>query len=193
MTTLRTERLLLRNWRDDDRDLFERINSDARVMEFFVSRLDRAASDALMDELRGDIAEAGHGFAAVEIAATGACAGFCGIQPVDLAPHLPDGAFEIGWRFAPDFWRQGIASEAALAWLGYAFDVLALDEIYAFAVALNRPSISVMERIGMCRVDGGDFHHPAIPKTHAWLQPFVLYRMTHAQWRKRKGAAAAAP
>ncbi|TIN45802.1 MAG: N-acetyltransferase, partial [Mesorhizobium sp.] len=32
MTPIRTERLILRNWEDRDRDLFYRINSDERVM-----------------------------------------------------------------------------------------------------------------------------------------------------------------
>ena len=40
---IRTERLILRNWEERDRDLFHRINSDDRVMEFFPFRRDRAA------------------------------------------------------------------------------------------------------------------------------------------------------
>ncbi|WP_292085205.1 GNAT family N-acetyltransferase, partial [Mesorhizobium sp.] len=52
MTPIRTERLILRNWEDRDRELFHRINSDERVMEFFPFRRDRAAADAKMDEFR---------------------------------------------------------------------------------------------------------------------------------------------
>ncbi|ASY57114.1 N-acetylglutamate synthase [Sinorhizobium sp. CCBAU 05631] len=45
----KTERLIIRNWREGDRDLFAEINSDPKVMEFFPFRRDRAAADALFD------------------------------------------------------------------------------------------------------------------------------------------------
>ena len=70
MRPLRTERLILRDWRDADRPLFHRINSDERVMEFFPFRRDRAAADAKLDELQAEIDEEGFGFATAEIAAT---------------------------------------------------------------------------------------------------------------------------
>ena len=98
MKPIRTERLILRNWEDRDRDLFRRINSVARVMEFFPFRRDRAQSDAKMDELQADIDRDGFGFAAAEIAATGQCAGFAGLSPAHL-PFLPAGvAFDGAGR-----------------------------------------------------------------------------------------------
>ena len=51
MKPMRTERLILRNWEDRDRDLFHRINSDERVMRFFPFRRDRAQSDEFLDRL----------------------------------------------------------------------------------------------------------------------------------------------
>ncbi len=77
MKPIRTKRLIIRNWEDRDRELFFRINSDDRVMEFFPFRRDRAQADALFDRLRAAIAEKGYGFAAVEIAATGAMHRLC--------------------------------------------------------------------------------------------------------------------
>ena len=41
MTPIRSVRLILRVWRDGDRALFHRINSDDRVMEVFAFRRDR--------------------------------------------------------------------------------------------------------------------------------------------------------
>ena len=46
-TILTTERLIIRNWREKDRDLFHEINSDPEVMEFFPKRRNRAESDEL--------------------------------------------------------------------------------------------------------------------------------------------------
>ena len=79
MTPIRTERLILRNWEERDRELVHRINSDERVMEFFPFRRSRAESDAKMDEWRAWIEADGYGFAAVEIAASGECIGFVGL------------------------------------------------------------------------------------------------------------------
>lgn len=189
MTPIRTERLILRNWQDGDRDLFHRINSDDQVMEFFDFRRDRAASDPLLDELRNDIDAEGYGFAAIEIAATGECAGFAGIMAADLEPHLPAGAIEIGWRLAPEYWGKGIVSEAAKAWLNYAFVTLGLEEVVSYAVAINHRSTAVMQRIGMTLVPGAEFDHPKIPESHPHLKRFVVYRITRNEWRKRKGAA----
>ena len=113
MTPIRTERLILRNWEERDRELFHRINSDERVMEFFPFRRDRAQSDDLMDRLRAGIAERGYGFSAVEIAATGECIGFVGLHPAEFEPVVPAGSIEIGWRLAPEYWGFGYVTEAA--------------------------------------------------------------------------------
>ena len=48
---LRTDRLLLRSWRPDDRQAFARMNADPEVMEFFVAPLTREESDAFVDRI----------------------------------------------------------------------------------------------------------------------------------------------
>ncbi|TIN30130.1 MAG: GNAT family N-acetyltransferase [Mesorhizobium sp.] len=189
MKPMRTERLILRNWEDRDRDLFHRINSDEQVMEFFPFRRDRSAADAKMDELRGAIDRDGYGFAAAEIFATGECIGFIGLLDPDHVPSLPAGTIEIGWRLAPEFWRKGYVTEAAEAWLGYGFKTLGLDEIVSFAVAANHRSTAVMERLGMTADPSGDFDHPSIPDSHPHLKRHVLYRLTRQDWQARKRAA----
>ena len=45
--TLSSDRICLRPWRDEDRDVFAAMNADPRVMEFFRSPLSRADSDAM--------------------------------------------------------------------------------------------------------------------------------------------------
>ena len=44
--TLRTQRLVLRPWRDSDREPFAELNADPEVMRHFPSTLSRAESDA---------------------------------------------------------------------------------------------------------------------------------------------------
>ncbi|RWH76153.1 MAG: N-acetyltransferase [Mesorhizobium sp.] len=186
MTPIRTERLILRNWEDRDRELFYRINSDERVMEFFPFRRDRAQADAKMDELRAVIDRDGFGFAAAEIAVTGHCIGFVGITRTDHLPFLPAGTVEIGWRLAPEFWGHGYVTEAAEAWLAYGFETLGLEEIVSFAVRDNSRSTAVMERLGMIADPASDFDHPGIPDSHAMLKRHVFYRLTGKDWQANR-------
>jgi RimJ/RimL family protein N-acetyltransferase len=59
---IETERLRLRQWTESDREPFARLNADPRVMEFFPSILDRAASDAMVDRLQTKIIKKGWAF-----------------------------------------------------------------------------------------------------------------------------------
>lgn len=189
MKPMRTERLILRNWEDRDRELFHRINSDEQVMEFFPFRRDRAQADAKMDEVRAWVDEDGHGFAAVEIATTGECIGFVGITGTEDIDVLSAGTIEIGWRLAPEFWGKGYVTEAAEAWLAYGFETLGLDEIVSFAVYDNHRSTAVMKRLGMSADPASDFDHPEVPDSHPHLKRHVLYRLSRQDWQARKRAA----
>ncbi|MBB3607498.1 GNAT family N-acetyltransferase [Rhizobium sp. BK602] len=187
MIIAETERLLIRNWRDEDRDLAFEINSDERVMEFFPFRRNRAEADAFLERVRSMIAETGLGFYALEDKATGAAIGFCGLARTDhLEPFVKKGTVEIGWRLSARFWGKGFASESARALLVHGFETLGLDEIVSFAVHNNIRSTAVMERIGMQRVDGGDFNHPGVPDSHPHLQRHVLYRLAATEWRSAR-------
>ena len=65
-TTLTTDRLLLRHWRDEDRAPFAAINADPRVMEHFPAPLSRLESDALIDEFERRFDPRGFGLWALE-------------------------------------------------------------------------------------------------------------------------------
>ena len=188
MIRLETPRLTLRNWEDRDRDLFHRINSDEAVMRFFPFRRSRAEADAFLDILRTGIAERGYGFAAIEVKENRACAGFAGLHPSGPIPPRPEGATEIGWRLAPEFWGKGYVTEAGEAWLRFGFETLHLDEIVSFAVWNNHASTAVMERLGMRRDPAGDFDHPKVPDTHPALKRHVFYALSRDDWRQRQAA-----
>ncbi len=64
---LKTERLLLRRWRDSDRLPFQQMNADPRVMEFFPASLSLAESDALVDRAHAHFDRHGFGPFAVEL------------------------------------------------------------------------------------------------------------------------------
>jgi RimJ/RimL family protein N-acetyltransferase len=171
-----TERLLLRPWRDSDREPWPAMNADPRVREFFPGLLTRDRSDASIDLFMECFARDGFCFWAVEEKASARFAGFTGLHRVDFdAIFTP--CVEIGWRLTHRFWGRGLSSEAARASLDYGFGRLGLSEIVAFTPMGNVGSRKVMERIGMSRDQGGTFIHPKMPPDHS-LQPSVLYRIT---------------
>ncbi len=60
-----------------------------------------------------------------------------------------DHFIDLGYRFFPEYWGNGIATESAVAVLQYGFDNLNLKEIEARVAPENLPSIRVIEKIGM--------------------------------------------
>ncbi|MFD7576699.1 GNAT family N-acetyltransferase, partial [Streptomyces sp. NPDC059810] len=120
MTEIRTPRLILRRWSDDDLVPLAEINADHEVMRWIgdgsVLDLERTAEDIERYEEEWD--EEGFGIFAVELIASGELIGFAGLSLPEFLPEvMPD--VEIGWRLGRQFWGQGYASEAAHAVGGF--------------------------------------------------------------------------
>jgi RimJ/RimL family protein N-acetyltransferase len=175
---LRTERLLLRRWRPEDRAPFAAMNADPRVMEFFPGLLTPEESDASVGRIEAHFEKHGFGLWAVEVVGVAPFAGFIGLShPRFEAPFTP--CVEIGWRLAAPHWGYGYATEGARAALAFAFETLGLAEIVSFTAAVNLRSRRVMEKLGMTHDPSDDFDHPLLPEGH-WLRRHVLYRISPA-------------
>jgi ribosomal-protein-alanine N-acetyltransferase len=175
MTEFCTPRLLLRHWREEDREPFAEMGADPQVMEHFPAPLSRTASDAMIDGVGADLGRRGWGLWAVEELATGRFLGFTGLAVPHFDAHFTP-ATEIGWRLRRDAWGHGFATEAARGVLVVAFEDLELDEIVSFTTTANQRSQAVMRRIGMTRDPADDFEHPSIPADSP-VRPHVLYRL----------------
>jgi len=174
ISEIETERLLLRQWDEEDLSKFAQINLDPDVMEFFPDTLSRKESYKLADKLKGIIEENGWGFWAIELKSTHDFIGVAGLNiPQIELPVKP--LVEIGWRFARKHWGKGYATEAAKASIDYGFCNLNLDNIYSFTSVLNKRSIRVMERLGMENMER-NFAHPLLPPDSP-LSEHVLYRI----------------
>jgi len=174
MTELKTDRLILRQWRDSDLDPWAAMNSDPEVREYFPEILTREQSAGSLAHFRDSIAERGWGFWAVEIIATGEFIGMAGLDPVD--EEMPFTGVEIGWRLARPAWGHGYATEAARAVLDYGFGPLGLTEILAVTAAGNVRSQAVMRRLGMTRDPADDFDDPTVEPGP--LRSSVLFRLS---------------
>lgn len=171
--TIRTVRLVMRRWRDADREPYAEMNADPAVMRYFPATMDRRASDASVDVIEERFERQGFGLWALEVAQTAEFIGFTGLNPMpDDVPGA--GGMEVGWRLAERAWHQGYATEAATAALGVAFDGAGLAEIWSMTAVLNLPSQAVMQRLGMTLY--GRFGHPGIEPGHP-IRPHVVYRL----------------
>jgi RimJ/RimL family protein N-acetyltransferase len=107
--------------------------------------------------------------------------GYVGISvPHFLPEFLP--TVEVGWRFDPEFWGMGLASEGAAAALDQAFGPLGLDKVCSAPQSENTRSVKVCERLGMT------FGQVAVSEGNAKRGPVEvsLYWITREQWLERQ-------
>jgi RimJ/RimL family protein N-acetyltransferase len=88
---LRTPRLLLRGWRESDREPFAALNADPAVMAHFPEPLTRGRSDHMIDLIEAEFARNQFGLWALEVLATGRFIGFAGLNEVAFTAHFTPG------------------------------------------------------------------------------------------------------
>ena len=86
----------------------------------------------------------------------------------------------LGYWLGEDYWGQGYATEAAIAMVAFAFDILQLREITANALPDNQRSIRVLEKAGFRHV--GRQLEDTIERGQVDTELFALQRAT---WRSR--------
>src|SRR5579871_6768037 len=107
MEILKTERLTLRGWREEDREPFARMNADPRVMEFMPAPISRPESDLLADKIQKHIETHGFGMFAAELRTSETFLGYVGLAKCSFeAAFTP--CIEIGWRLSADYWGCGL-------------------------------------------------------------------------------------
>jgi RimJ/RimL family protein N-acetyltransferase len=180
---IETQRLKLRQWRQEDWPAFAKLNADPVVMTYFPKILSAEESTAMAQKMESLISERGWGFWAVERRGENQFIGFVGLhKPIYELPVTP--CVEIGWRLAKEYWGYGYATEAANASLQVAFEQLNLSEVFAFTPVANKKSQAVMQRIGMLDMMR-NFEHPMIPENHP-LREHVLYKIDQQTWFSKK-------
>ena len=145
---IRTERLLLRAWRESDLEPYARMCSDPEVMRYLPHVLGREESEEQIASFIRGWEERGLGIWAVEHRATGAFVGFVGLMHQE---NWPEGEHktEVGWRLERSFWGRGLATEGARASLRYGFEKMDLAGIISITLPENAASRRVMEKAGL--------------------------------------------
>jgi RimJ/RimL family protein N-acetyltransferase len=142
---LRTERLLLRDWREDDFDAWAALCADAEVMGWIgqPDGLDARGAWRDMAMWAGHWKLRGFGHWLLEERDSGELVGRAGL-------YYPAGfpGIEVGWTVARPHWGKGYATEAARVACGWAHDELGLRHIISLIDPANSRSVRVAEKLG---------------------------------------------
>ena len=179
---LETERLVLRNWCEQDWLSFFEGTNTPEGMRWLGGVMDDAGMARQRARLEAYATDHGHTFWPVERKQDGAVIGFCGLKRSNQ-PGGPQGDFEVGWRLRQDVWGQGYAREAALASLDHAFATLEAPHVLALTVLGNSPSWGLMERLGMARRADLDFDSAEFDPATGRI---IAYAITRREWTARQ-------
>lgn len=173
-----TERLTLRRFREDDLDRLAHVFAHREVWQHPYGRaFSRDETAAFLKAQLYEWDTCGFGCWIAIARTLSEVIGYVGISvPTFLPEILP--AVEVGWRFDPAFWGQGLASEGARAALREAFVTLQLDEVTSVPQADNPSSSRVCERIGMHLQRS--VHIPA--NSRRGEVEALLYTMSRDEW-----------
>ncbi|MBV9797260.1 MAG: GNAT family N-acetyltransferase [Solirubrobacterales bacterium] len=143
-----TERLVCERMRRDHADELSVLLLDPRVARTLFpasTRLTDAMLLASLEEKLEHWARYGFGLWLLRDRATGKMVGRGGLQHTAVEGEE---AVEVAWAVAPERWREGLATELALAAVDVAFGDLGLEEIVAFTLPENVASRRVMQKAG---------------------------------------------
>jgi RimJ/RimL family protein N-acetyltransferase len=142
---VRTERLLMRGWRDDDHDAFARILADPLVAQGMGAETGLTPGEAWrhMAQMAGHWELKGFGNWVLEGLGTGEVVGRAGL-------YFPTGwpGLEVGWLVAREHWGKGYAPEAGRASATWAHEELGSDHIISVIDPSNARSIRAAEKVG---------------------------------------------
>jgi RimJ/RimL family protein N-acetyltransferase len=141
-----SDRLRLREFRDDDLDVLAAMVADDEQMTFYPRPKTRDEAAAWIRLNRELYATRGFGTWLIEAVPHARFAGYCGIRPLELEQVSE---MEIGWHVHKHFWKQGIATQAATLACRAAATRFGLSRLVALVHPNHIASRRVAENIGM--------------------------------------------
>ncbi len=146
MTSLETERLRLRQFREADLDQYAAIVAEPETMTFMGGPRDRARAWMDIAWCLGHWTLRGYGLWAAEEKTSGRLVGRIGLLNPEGWPGL-----EVGWLVARSHWGRGLATEGGRASLAYAFGTVGAEHVISLIRPDNAASIRVAEKLGETR------------------------------------------
>lgn len=147
-----TERLLLRDIQHSDADRMFEMDSDERVLASLFgipAPKSLEVTKSYIDMIHDQYSRNGFGrWAVVEKSNPDLFIGWAGLK-IEKNVNGHESFIDLGYRFIPEYWNKGYASEASIALVAYGFKVLKVDKICAYIEEGNHSSRKVAERAGL--------------------------------------------
>ena len=146
-TIIETDRIILRKFIKDDYNAVFEFSSNWDVMKYTGDKMLESPEQAkkiITDVWFSDYKKYGYGRFAVIYKPENKLIGFAGLK---YLPELDE--TDIGFRFLPEYWGKGIATEVSKEIINYGFTKLKLENIIGIAMANNIGSCKVLEKIGL--------------------------------------------
>ncbi|HWG84423.1 MAG TPA: GNAT family protein [Deinococcales bacterium] len=176
---IETERLLLRDYREEDWERVLAYQSDPRYLRYYhwEDRSEGAVREFVRMFLRFAAEEPRRKFQlAVTLRESGLLVGSCGVRLDEAGGWRGD----IGYELDPDYWGRGLATEAARAMARFAFERLSLHRLESHCIAENTGSARVLEKLRM-RLEGR-MRDREFFKGRYW--DVLHYAVLEDEWRK---------
>ena len=144
---LETDRLLLREYVEEDAEAFFKVNSDPEVLRYVPDKAllnVEQARQILIEHPIADYRKYGFGRGACILKSTGEQIGFAGLKYLEEL-----GEVDVAFRLMRTHWGQGLATEAALASVRFGFTDLGLKRIIGLVMPENLASVRVLEKTGL--------------------------------------------
>jgi ribosomal-protein-alanine N-acetyltransferase len=157
---LETERLIMRKFEETDAERMFLMDSHPEVMKYIgMPPLTHIReTENIITMIRQQYEDYGVGRLAVIEKQSGLLIGWSGLKVLTQEVNGYKNVYDLGYRFMPEYWGKGYASESARASLDFGFNGLKIDVIYAHAHSENHASHYVLKKLGFIKT--GDFIEP---------------------------------
>lgn len=145
---IETPRTYIREFTLEDAEAVLAFNGNAQVTKYtgdadMVSNLADAKS-VIQDVWLQEYNKYGYGRWAVVDKGSGRVIGFCGLK------YIPEvGLPDVGYRFLPEYWGKGYASETAVACIQYCKEELGITRFFGDVMEQNVASVKVLKKLGL--------------------------------------------
>ncbi len=141
-----TERLLFREFTEDDAQLLFDLNKDEAIRKYVHEPAPTLASaqSALKEIILPQYYLYNYGRWALHLKTTNGFIGWCGLKYMKESEEV-----DLGYRLMKKYWNKGYATEAAKATIKYGFENFQVERIIARAHKENIASIKVIEKCGI--------------------------------------------
>jgi RimJ/RimL family protein N-acetyltransferase len=176
MFSLKTDRLVLRDFRPDDFEAFYATSTDPEYGRFYPERelaeahwrqiFERILPPADRRERRT--------YQLALCLLDGTLIGTCGVRLEDVEHRQAS----FGCAIASRYWGKGLAYEGSHRVIEFGFSSLGIERLYAETISANRGARALAERLGM-RLEG-EFRHHRFFRNRWWNT--AIYAVLREEW-----------